>query len=122
MARATHEFLRDTAVPAWGRLGGGLRQVDIAASYECRTRNNQPGAPLSEHGRGQALDIRAFTLQNGTSISVETGWRDPLAGQVMRKIRKGGCRHFAHVIGPDDDRYHRDHLHFDIAGGRTRCR
>ena len=120
-AKATKAWLKDTAVPAWGRLGGGLQQLEISGSYVCRTRNSQPGAEISEHGKGRALDVRAFTLASGFSVSVEKGWNDPLAGKVLRQVHKGGCRPFSVVLGPDADRFHRDHLHFDTGRELGTC-
>ena len=44
--------------------------LDNFDSYECRGFNRIPGAHLSEHGRANALDVRAFKLADGRSIAL----------------------------------------------------
>ena len=83
-----------------------------------------PGQPISEHGKGSAVDISALVLKNGVTIEVEDGWRDPVAGKVLRGVHGAACGPFQTVLGPDSDRFHRDHLHLDTADrrGRAVCR
>lgn len=90
--------------------------LKIAASYACRTRNNVRGARLSEHGRGNAIDISEFHLADGRKVSVKAGWRGPHAeARFLRYVHRGACEHFSTVLGPNADRYHHDHFHFDLA-------
>ena len=118
-AKALHAWIEKGVKPSVGRLGGGLVQLDVAASYACRPRNNQAGGKISEHGRGRAIDISAVRLKNGTHISVLNGWNDPLHGPLMRKLHRAGCGPFGTVLGPESDVYHRDHFHFDTARYRS---
>lgn len=114
-ARALKDWVATSLKPAFGRKEvAGLR---IAGSYSCRTRNNVRGAPVSEHGRGKAIDISAITLANGTNISVANDWRRS-AGKPMKKAYRAACGTFGTTLGPDADRYHRDHMHFDTARQR----
>ena len=83
--------------------------------YACRTRNNLPGGRISEHGRGKAIDIAAINLNDGSAISVLDGWRDRRQARVLRQIHSAACGPFGTVLGPDADRYHRDHFHVDVA-------
>ncbi len=99
--------------PAIGRKGGGLKRLDIAASYACRPRNNQAGNKISEHGRGKAVDLAGVTLRDGTSLTVLKDWRGN--GGVMRAIHASACGTFGTVLGPKSDRFHRDHFHVDTA-------
>ncbi len=110
--------------PAVGARGGGAVRLRVAAHYACRTRNNRPGAKVSEHGRGRAIDIAAIGLRNGTRISVLTGWGDRTQGPILRAMHRAACGPFGTVLGPEADRYHRDHFHFDTARYRsgTYCR
>nr|WP_255572136.1 extensin family protein [Celeribacter sp. PS-C1] len=118
-AKALHSWIEKGAKPSVGRLGGGLAQLEVAASYVCRPRNNQAGAKISEHGRGRAIDISAVLLENGTRITVLEGWNDPVRGPLMRKLHRAGCGPFGTVLGPESDVYHRDHFHFDTARYRS---
>ena len=114
-ARALKKWIRTGARPAVGRLGGGIRSLRVIASYSCRTRNSQPGAKLSEHAKGKAVDIGAITLKNGMTLSVLKGWRDPVQGKILRRMHKSACGTFGTVLGPNANRFHRDHFHFDVA-------
>ena len=123
-AKALNDWVKNGVKPAVGRLGGGLVGLRVAAHYSCRTRNNQPGAKISEHGKGRAIDISGFVLKNGVTISVLNGWRDPVQGKVLRAAHAAACGPFGTVLGPDGDRYHQDHFHMDTARyrGGSYCR
>lgn len=123
-AAALKNWVEGSAKPAFARKGGGLKSLRVAAHYACRTRNNQKGAKLSEHGRGRAIDISAFKLSDGTEVSVLTGWNAKRFTQAMRRVHKGACGPFGTVLGPNANRFHRDHFHFDTARYRsgTYCR
>jgi len=114
-ARALKTWIRKGLKPAFGRKEVvGLR---VAASYACRPRNNVKGAKISEHGRGTAIDISAIILADGRSIVVADDWRRS-AGKPMKKAYRAACGTFGTTLGPESDRHHRDHLHFDIANQR----
>ncbi|MBS9717223.1 extensin family protein [Pseudohalocynthiibacter aestuariivivens] len=123
-ARALKTWINNGVRPAVGRLGGGVSSLRVIAHYSCRTRNNQPGARVSEHGRGKAVDIAAINLNNGSSLTVLTGWRDRTQRRVLRRIHSSACGPFGTVLGPDADRHHRDHFHLDTARhrGGSYCR
>lgn len=118
-AKAVKTWLNKGVRPAVGRLGGGVSELRVVASYSCRTRNSQPGAKISEHGKGRAVDISEFRLKNGTTLSVLKDWRDPAKGKLLKKIHKSACGAFGTVLGPNADRYHQDHFHFDTARYRS---
>lgn len=114
-ARALDRWTRDVAKPA-GDARGGLVSMGVAASYSCRTRNNRPGARLSEHAKGNAIDIASFSFENGTRVQVIDGWNGPRRDRrFLRRVHRGACGPFGTVLGPDADRFHRDHFHFDVA-------
>lgn len=123
-ARALEVWVREGAKPAVGQRGGGVSGLKVAAHYSCRTRNNQPGAPISEHGRGKAIDISAILLKDGSSITVEDGWDKRKDGKALRRMHKEACGVFGTVLGPESDRFHRDHFHFDTRrhGNGAYCR
>ncbi len=117
-AKALKKWVKGTVKPAVGRLGGGVATLRVVASYSCRTRNNQPGARLSEHAKGNAIDIAAFILADGTRITVLDGWNGK-DSRLLRRLHKSACGPFRTVLGPNADRHHRDHFHFDVADYRS---
>nr|WP_216859446.1 extensin family protein [Sulfitobacter aestuariivivens] len=123
-AGALKSWMERSAKPAMSRKGGGLKSVKVAAHYACRTRNNRKGAKISEHGKGRAIDISGFRLQNGAEVSVLQGWNNRSYSKALRKMHKEACGPFGTVLGPNADRFHRDHFHFDTARYRsgTYCR
>lgn len=123
-AKALRTWVAEAVVPTVGRLGGGVSQLKVAASYSCRPRNNVSGAKISEHGRGRAIDISAITLANGVSVTVLKGWNDPAQGKILKQLHRLACGPFGTVLGPNSDKYHKDHLHLDTArySGGPYCR
>ncbi|MEM9796799.1 MAG: extensin family protein [Pseudomonadota bacterium] len=118
-ARALDDWVQGGVIPNVGNTGGGAATLRVAAGYACRTRNNQPGARISEHGRGRAIDISAIQLANGQRISVLQDWNRGDNGRILRALHRAACGPFGTVLGPDSDRFHRDHFHFDTARYRS---
>ena len=118
-ARTLAAWVEGGVKPAVGRTGGGVAALQVAAGYACRTRNNRPGARISEHGRGRAIDVSAFVLADGRRITVLEGWRRRGEGRILRAIHAAACGPFGTVLGPDGDRYHQDHLHLDTTPRRS---
>jgi hypothetical protein len=118
-ARALQTWVRDSVVPTVGRVGGGVQSLRVVASYACRTRNNQPGARISEHARGNAVDIAGIGLANGSELTVLSDWRRGRDGRMLRAMHTGACGPFGTVLGPNSDRFHQDHFHFDVASHRS---
>ncbi len=118
-ALALRTWVKDAVIPTVGRTGGGVSAVRVAAHYACRTRNNKKGAKISEHGKGRAVDISSIVLRNGAEISVLKGWRDAKQGPILKKVHRAACGPFGTVLGPNADRFHQDHFHFDTARYRS---
>ena len=118
-ARTLNDWVRQGVKPAVGRRGGGLEALKIIAHYSCRTRNSQPGAKISEHGKGNALDIAGIYLRNGDFVSVLEDWKTRRNGKILRAMHSSACGRFGTVLGPDANRFHRDHLHVDTASYRS---
>ncbi len=116
-AQRLDSWLRNHAAPIIGIRGGGLVGIQVAAHYACRNRNNRAGGRLSEHAKGNAIDISAFILADGTQITV-LGWRGR-DGNVLKRLHASACGPFGTVLGPESDRHHQDHFHFDIADYRS---
>lgn len=117
-ARALHSWVRTGVKPAVGNHGGGVVELRVAAHYVCRTRNHRPGAPISEHGRGRAIDISAIRLANGEVFTVLRGWRDRTYGPMLKAMHRAACGTFSTTLGPGSDGMHEDHFHYDTAQRR----
>lgn len=117
MVPALESWIHSSVQPqAYAAFGEPVVEMTVAASYSCRPRNNSRGAKLSEHGYANAFDVSAFTLASGRTVAVETGWRGRRDEQVfLRGVHRGACQTFSTVLGPDGDRAHYNHFHFDLA-------
>lgn len=118
-ARALDTWVRDGAIPAVGSRGGGLAELGVVAHYVCRTRNHRPGGRISEHGKGKAIDIAAVTLRSGEKLELLDGWTQPGESRIWRQMHGAACGPFGTVLGPESDRFHLDHFHFDTASYRS---
>ncbi len=106
----------DNGVRLAFRPHGKVVELKVAAHYACRTRNNRPGAKISEHGRGRAIDISGFVLQDGEIVTVAKGWKSPQrTRKILQRAWKTACGPFGTVLGPNADRYHWNHFHLDTA-------
>ena len=90
-AEAIAHWMRDDVAPIAATLGAPLGGVANFDSYECRGRNRIVGAQISEHGKGNAIDIRALTLANGksyelTDIAVREGGARAAEGKRLRAL------------------------------------
>lgn len=105
------------------RFGQPVAEIQLAGpAYSCRRVAGRADRRLSEHARGNAVDIRGFVLADGREISIARGWRGDAGERAfLREIRDGACGHFAAVLSPDYNRAHRDHFHFDL-GRDSLCR
>ena len=83
----------------------------ISNSFDCRPRNGIAGAPISEHGRANALDMRSFKLANGVVIALNNA---AVAKSMREKIRYSACARFSTVLGNGADGYHDTHVHIDL--------
>ena len=112
MAEALAEWVRTDVGAVATTLGAPLATVVDLDSYECRGRNNIAGAKLSEHGKGNAIDIGAIKLKNGATFTLT----DPQASRPFREqMRTLACARFTTVLGPGSDGYHEEHIHLDLA-------
>ncbi len=118
-AKTLKSWIDHGLTPAIRGKGGGVARLRVAAHYACRTRNSRKGAKISEHGKGNAIDISAFQLRNGTEISVLKDWGHGSKGRTLKRIHGSACGPFGTVLGPKSDRHHRDHFHLDVARYRS---
>ena len=111
MAESFAAWVRDEVSDHIAALGDALRTVDTLGSYECRGRNSVADAKLSEHGKGNAIDVRALVLAGGRHIDLT----DEAVSKPLRdNLRDSACHRFTTVLGPGADSYHSNHIHLDI--------
>jgi hypothetical protein len=116
LAEAIVQWVREDVAPALRSLDAALAGVDNYASYDCRGRNRQADAKLSEHGKANALDMRSLRLADGKMV----GLTDPRTSRELReRLRVSTCARFTTVLGPGSDGYHEDHVHIDLAERRS---
>lgn len=124
-AEALASWVKNVLLPAAQKhLGARPERIVHASTYVCRSRNNIPGAKLSEHAHANAVDIAsiAFADRDPFDIGVRDASEDEGAFQLA--VRKGSCDYFTTVLGPGSDASHATHLHFDMAernGGYRLC-
>ena len=111
MAESFVAWVRDEASGHVAALGDALRTVDTLGSYDCRGRNSVADAKLSEHGKGNAIDVRALVLAGGRHIDLTD---ETVSKSVRDNLRDSACQRFTTVLGPGADSYHSDHIHLDI--------
>ncbi len=117
-ALALKTWVETGVKPIVGDTGGGATSLRVVAHYACRSRNNLSGARLSEHSFGRAIDIAGIGLADGTEMTLLTGWNGQYATQ-LRQLWQAACGPFGTVLGPNSDRFHQDHFHFDTASYRS---
>lgn len=94
--------------------GQAVTDLRIYASYACRGRNNVKGARISEHAKGNAIDIGEITTAKRGTLTVLKDFKTS-RGAALRKAYKGACGIFGTTLGPGSDGYHENHMHLDIA-------
>lgn len=118
MIAALNEWLRDVVQPtAQARFGQPVVEVISMGSYSCRGMNNQPGAQISEHAFGNAIDVGGFRLADGREISIVRDWTrgDDQTRAFLQDVHMGACSHFTTVLGPGANVFHYNHIHVDLA-------
>jgi len=116
MAAAIADWIRTDMAPLAEGLGSRVSELDNFDSFECRGRNRVAGARLSEHGRANALDVRAVRLSNGRAIAL-TDRKVPR--ELREKLMRSVCARFTTVLGPGSDGYHENHIHLDLVQRRN---
>jgi len=106
-------------------LGTTVEAITTYGSYSCRRIGGGQTGAYSEHATANAIDIAAFRLADGRTVSVAGHWdADDARSRFLKEVRDGACTLFATTLSPDYNKAHADHLHFDQArrGGARYCR
>lgn len=121
-----------TELPGWAaavdgylqaRENTGIESIITGTGYMCRNVNGAETGNLSEHAFADAMDVVGFTLGDGRSIAVETGWGDALSdeGRLLRFAHDAACSRFMTTLGPEANAEHFDHLHLDMGCHGKSC-
>lgn len=119
MASEVADWVRTDVVSLTAGLGSEPGVLDNFDSYECRGFNRIPGAHLSEHGRANALDVRAIKLADGHSIELTDR---AVPRDLRERFLHSVCARFMTVLGPGSDWYHEEHIHLDLMERRNNYR
>ncbi|MEZ5669165.1 MAG: extensin family protein [Alphaproteobacteria bacterium] len=91
--------------------------VHQLSDYACRVSTGNR-AKLSQHSHGLALDVAAFEMPDGQTISVENDfYASNKQGEFLRRLAERACGYFDTVLTPNSDRYHYNHFHLDLGSG-----
>ncbi|MGL4397134.1 MAG: extensin family protein [Hyphomicrobium sp.] len=125
MAAALTLWIAHSVQPAAERhLGKRVTSISDFGTYACR---NIVGSKMlssfrSQHASANAIDISAFTLDGGHVVSVLKHWpTDTPEARFLAEIHSGACRYFRVALGPNFNKVHANHFHFD-RGFFTRCK
>nr|WP_256515511.1 extensin family protein [Alsobacter ponti] len=111
---ALARWARDSVAPqAESLLQKKVTGLLIGVSYECRGRNRDPKAKLSEHAFANGVDLSGFALEGKTTISVGKTAPESAEEKFVATVRKSACDAFTTVLGPGVEA-HDDHLHLDM--------
>ena len=91
-----------------------VRSIRSLGTFSCRNVNHQKDARLSQHATANAIDIAAFTFDDGSTASVLKDWSKGENGKFLRAVHGGACRFFGGVLSPDYNAAHANHFHFDM--------
>lgn len=102
------------------RYLSGVSAIHQMSSYSCRTMNSQRGAAMSEHAKGNAIDVGKIVLTSGKAIAIERkGFFAFREKGLLKSVRGDSCKYFSTVLGPGSDRFHKDHFHFDLRARKS---
>lgn len=122
MALTFARWTKDELNPAArSRYWSRVKTIHQMSSYSCRRINGSHS--MSEHSKGNALDVGRIELANGKDIDVEKpGLFSFRTKGFLNTVRADGCNYFTTVLGPGYNYDHRNHFHFDIKPRkRTAC-
>jgi hypothetical protein len=101
-------------------LGAQIVRIDHVGTYVCRNINWERDGWRSEHATANAIDVTAFRLSDGHTVSIARDWgKATAAGRFLHEAHDKACELFDVVLGPDYNKAHRTHFHLDL--GRFRA-
>jgi hypothetical protein len=102
------KWLSESGAPILAaQMNSPVERISTGPGFECRGRNGDGTAKVSEHGYGNAVDLATFRLRNGKILNVADS-------TFLQGVRASGCGYFTTVLGPGSNAAHASHLHFDM--------
>ena len=102
------KWLSESGAPILSaQLDSPVERISTGPGFECRGRNGDGTAKVSEHGYGNAVDISTFRLRNGKTLHVGDS-------TLLPGVRASACGYFTTVLGPGTNAAHASHFHFDM--------
>jgi hypothetical protein len=127
MVSALDRWVSEGVQPAalhW--FGSPVVKIKQISSYSCRAMVGAGTNHISEHAFGNALDIAAFTLADGRTVTVQKGWHGTAEEQAfLHDVQLYACETFNTVLAPGYNAAHYNHIHVDLmrrSSGRRPCR
>jgi hypothetical protein len=116
-ALALSRWAKDMLVPA-AKLSMPERKITAianASTYVCRNRNSAENGKISEHAKGNAVDVSSIAFDKGEPLIMKPRDEDgTVEGAFQRTITTAACLFFKTVLSPGSDATHQDHLHLDV--------
>jgi hypothetical protein len=112
MAEQFALWLRDDVATRVAKSGMTLARVETYDDYSCRGRNRVKGAKVSEHGKGNAVDVRGLVFADKKTAMLTD---KTFAKDIRADLHDSACARFTTVLGPGSDGYHEEHIHVDLA-------
>jgi len=94
--------------------GEQLRSVATGPGIVCRNRVGGAKTKISEHAKGNALDITGFQLSGKRSLQIGSKLGSS-EKQALKALRTSACGYFTTVLGPGANSAHNHHFHIDYA-------
>jgi hypothetical protein len=117
---------RDFAPAVRMRYFSGIRTIYTGSTYSCRNMIGESTNHLSEHAKGNAIDVMKIRLDSGRVIDVtKPGFFAFRQRGFLKRVRAEACDYFTTVLGPGYNRAHANHFHFDLKqrrNGYVACR
>ena len=102
------KWLSESGAPILAaQMNSPVERISTGPGFECRGRNGDGTAKVSEHGYGNAVDISTFRLRNGKTLNVADS-------TLLPGVRASACGYFTTVLGPGANAAHDSHFHFDM--------
>jgi hypothetical protein len=127
MAATFAKYVRKDFAPAVRtRYFSGIQTIYTGSTYSCRNMIGESTNHLSEHAKGNALDVMKVKLDSGRVIDVTSpGFFSFRQRGFLNRVRAEACDYFTTVLGPGYNRAHANHFHFDLKqrkNGYVACR
>jgi hypothetical protein len=108
------------------RYFSGIDTIYTGSTYACRNMIGESTNHLSEHAKGNAIDVMKIRLDSGRVIDVtKPGFFSFRQRGFLNRVRAEACDYFTTVLGPGYNRAHANHFHFDLKqrrNGYVACR